>query len=350
MRLVLACAGAAVCLLVSQAATAAALDGSAPAERLARIADAARTATYQGVLVYRGDEKFEVLRLQHRFRDGSERERMDSLTGAPIQLLRFDNRLVCILPKDRAVSLDRPALKGLLSQLTAERVKELEKWYQFRDLGGGRIAGRSCSGVAVLPRDEYRYGYEVWADQETGVPLKLGLLGVRGEMLEQIMFTEVSYPDSIADEVFETDVDTSRQNLITRDLPNLDAPPHPPDADRPQVAFDQLPPGFRVVAREQKPIGGGQGTLEHLLLSDGLSAVSVFSAVQQPVAAPDHGFRGVSHVGPVQAYGRMIGAYHVTIVGEVPVQTLRMIGDGAHPMFPVGAGDDAAPKGEIQPR
>jgi len=317
-----------------------------PSDTLIRGADAARNTTYEGVILYRGDEQFDVLKVQHRFKDGSEREHLVALNGEPRQLLRIDNRLICILPKDRMVSIDRPAgMKNFLTQLTPERLHQLAQWYEFRDLGGSRIAGRDCTGVAVIPRDQFRYGYEIWTDKETGLPLKVSMVGQQGELLEQVMFTEVSFPAAIEDTAFEEPaVDSSKFRTIAQDLPSLDASPAATDNDRPQVSFEKLPPGYRVVAREQRPLLEGQeGQLEHLLLSDGLSAVSVFSAIEQH--ASDKAFRGVSQLGPMQAYGRMVGSYHITIVGEVPSQAIRMIGDSVRPMFPFELAPPATDKG-----
>ncbi|MCK5387168.1 MAG: MucB/RseB C-terminal domain-containing protein, partial [Gammaproteobacteria bacterium] len=36
---------------------------------------------------------------------------------------------------------------------------------------------------------------------------------------------------------------------------------------------------------------------------------------------------GGSTMGAVNAYGRAVGKYHVTVVGEVPHATVKMIGD-----------------------
>jgi len=335
MRKLLLCAGAtAAC--VSSVAIADTLD---PGALLVKAAEAARTTNYQGVVIYRGDESFEVLRVQHRFKDNSERERMISLTGEPRQLLRIDNRLICILPKGHMMSVERPALKGFLAQLTQDRVQDLKQWYDFKDQGQGRIAGRPCNGVAIAPRDGFRYGYEVWTDQESRLPLKISLTGPRGEVLEQVMFTEVSFPESIPDDAFEAQVDPRKFSLVTRNLPALDASPQSPiEHDKPQIRLEKLPPGFKIVAHDDRALPDGSGVLEHLTLSDGLSAVSVFSEVQQH---EEKVFSGVSHIGPVQAYGRMVGSMHITIVGEVPQQTIRMIGDGLR--LPVVAPDTRVP-------
>lgn len=333
MRRLLFCAGAAAAACVPSLA--AELD---PAALLVKSAEASRTSNYQGVVIYRGDDRFEVLRVQHRYKDDSERERMVSLTGEPRQLVRIDNRMIAILPKGRTMSVERPSPKGFLSQLTGERVEALKQYYDFRDEGQGRIAGRPCRGVSVAPRDGYRYGYEVWTDEESLLPLKISLIGPRSEVLEQVMYTEVSFPDSIPDSAFETEVDVSKFNLFARNLPKLDTPPAS-DHGEPQVRFDKLPPGFKVVVHDDRPMADGNGHVEHLLLSDGLSAVSVFSAVQQH---EEKAFSGVSHMGAVQAYGRTVGSFHITIVGEVPAQTIRLIGDSLRVPIP-GITAPAAP-------
>lgn len=342
MRRLLLCAGVAC---ASTASAAADLD---PGTLLVKSAEASRTSNYEGVVIYRGDERFEVLRVAHRFKDDSERERMVSLTGEPRQLLRIDNRLICILPKGRQMSIERPNLKGFLAQLTVERVEQLKAYYEFRSEGQGRIAGRLCNGVTVRPKDEFRYGYEVWTDQETGLPLKVSLTGPRGEVMEQVMFTEVAFPKSIPDDAFETEVDIRKFNLITSNLPKLDALPPPDQHGEPQVAFDKLPRGFKIISHDDRPLPEGNGNVEHLLLSDGLSSVSVFSTVQSREEAV---FSGISHVGAVQAYGRVVGSFHVTIVGEVPGSALRLIGDNLRVPLPgpvsQGRSDNSAPAGGL---
>jgi len=314
------------------------------ASNLTRAADASRTVTYQGVAIYRGGgDQFEVFKVQHRFLNGSERERISNMTGDPVQLLRTDDRVIWVLPKGQTVTRERPTLKGVLSQLTPERVAQLASWYSFVDEGASRVADRACSGILVAPRDAFRFGYEVWYDKETRIPLKISLVGAHGEVLEQLMFTEVSFPGTIPDAALETEVDTSKFNLVAKSEHPLDLAATPEgDSGPSQVVFGSLPPGFQVVSREHRPLPNGQpGQMEHLLLSDGLATVSVFSAIRPP--RPEKPFSGISHVGSVQAYGRMVGDYHITIVGEVPSPTIRLIGDNVSPVLLPEVPDAAPP-------
>ena len=306
------------------------LASTEPADWLVRMSEASRTANYQGVIIYRARDTMETMKVVHRFQDGVELERVLTQTGQPREIIKQDGRVICLLPQDRKLTVERPTPKGLFPGLTVERVAQIAQIYGFEDLGKARVAGRNCRGIAVVPRDEYRYGYEIWADEATGVPLKVNLVGRDGNLLEQMMFTEIDFPARIPDIALQSELDPTRvAGAITRLLPapaatsTATAPPAVPGG-----RFSRLPPGFRVTLRDVRPTADGKGVVEHLVLSDGLSAVSVFSARKQ---VPARVFQGVSQMGAVHAYGRMQGTMHITVMGEAPPETVRLIGESLRP-------------------
>lgn len=297
-----------------------------PAALLLKASEAARTANYRGTVIYRSGGNMESMRLIHGFAGGVERERLVALTGEPREIIRQDSTVTCLLPKDRKLDLKRPALKGLLTNVSAQSLKELSAWYELREVGTARIAGRPCRGVELSPRDGFRYGVEIWADEATGVPLKVALLGPGRHALEEVMFTEVEFPAALPAEAFQPGLDPTRFKTVTREEPAMKelAGSNSDVSDFP-IRFDKLPPGYRVTLREQRPGNELRGRVEHLMLSDGLSAVSVFAAVG---VAPEKAFNGLTQMGAVQAYGRSMGRYHVTVVGETPVVTVETIANG----------------------
>lgn len=321
-----------------------------PGEWLAQMSKAARMANYQGVLVYRGDEMLETFRVTHRFADGSERERVQSMTGEVREVLRQNDKVTCLLPRDQRLTAHRATTpKGLFQTLTPERLQRIAAVYELRELGKARVAGRKCRGIAIVPRDEFRYGYEAWADDETGVPLKLSLVGRDGRLLEQMFFTEVTFPAAIPDAAFEAllPADQAREASETaadaiaaahEKEPVADTPPAV--AESPSAHFSELPPGFRVVRREIR--ASAAGVREHLLLSDGLSAVSVYRVL---LPGPDSASaQRLDQMGPINAYSRTVGRVQITVVGEAPRRTVQMIGDSldgqmATVATPVGSGD-----------
>lgn len=323
-------------------------DAAAPGRLLMEAAEASRKTDFEGVLVYRSGDAMEVLRVIHRFRHGQESEHLITLTGERRELIRHGNELTCILPRDRRLTLHRPAVKSLLGRLDGPVVDTLKRWYAFRALGTTRIAGQECMGVAVRPRDDYRYGYEVWTDTSNHLPLRVALLGPHRKVLEQVMFTEIHFPSSIPDSAFQSKIARAPgYKVLTRQLPRhgaADVPPLPQagkgedrSADD-RWRFKRLPPGFHVVLRDQRDVPDGIGHVQHMLLSDGLSSVSAFIARAHP---SEPSFEGLSHMGSVHAFGRNLDDFHITVVGEVPSRTVRMIGDALRfsptPLAPAGA-------------
>ncbi|MGH8518071.1 MAG: sigma-E factor regulatory protein RseB domain-containing protein, partial [Panacagrimonas sp.] len=275
---------------------------------LVQMSQAARMSNYEGVLVYRGDDILETFRVTHRFQDGSERERVQSMTGEVREVLKQNNKVTCLLPKDqRLTTVNRPATpKSLFKPLSQERLQQIAAVYELRELGKSRIAGRNCRGIAIAPRDEFRYGYELWADSESRVPLKLSLVAPDGRLLEQMFFTEVRFPGSIPESAFAADVPAAQARESTAAAADAIAQAHEREpvldeaADTAPAQFSKLPPGFKVVRRDLQ--ASPAGVREHLLLSDGLSAISVYRVLRRtPEAAAVAAAQRIDRMGPLNA-------------------------------------------------
>ena len=50
--------------------------------------------------------------------------------------------------------------------------------------------GRDAHVITVTPKDEYRYGYRLWIDDKTAMPLKTQLCDTHGRVIEQMVFAE----------------------------------------------------------------------------------------------------------------------------------------------------------------
>ena len=109
----------------------------------------------------------------------------------------------------------------------AEHFPRIAKAYligRAADLFSATLAGRSCRAFSVRPRDAYRYGYRILVDEETAVPLQVELLGSDGVALEQIMFTQISYPAQISDAALKPAVDAGRFVWIRHRTPPVPEP------------------------------------------------------------------------------------------------------------------------------
>src|SRR5699024_6298364 len=91
-------------------------------------------------------------------------------------------------------------------------------------------------------------------DRETHLPLKLNLMDGK-QVLQQIMFTQVQYPDAIPDQAFKPTYDISDYRVIDHKPATADG-----DAAIMQVRWHakSLPPGFEQVETGMRTTSGGQ--------------------------------------------------------------------------------------------
>jgi sigma-E factor negative regulatory protein RseB len=288
------------------------------ADWLARMAQAVRTENYQGVMVYAQSGRMESMRIVHRYQNGREQERLKALTGDAREIHRDNDLVTCYLPKDRAVKIDRKAFSGLLPALSGATADSIADHYELQELGKAKILGRSCRLLSVKPRDALRYGHRMWVDEATGLPLKAELIGARGRVLEQMMFTEISFPARIDDRALRPEIDAKNFHWIRHDAPN---------AERSGTGVSwrvvELPPGFRTVVHELQLMPNLDEPVEHMVFTDGLATVSAFMAPKRAARK----FEGFSRMGAMTAYARTLDNFHVTVVGEVPTATVEMIAE-----------------------
>ena len=82
------------------------------------------------------------------------------------------------------------------------------------------------------------------------------------------------------------------------------------------------PPGFRMVAQLMRTMGG-TGRVGHIVLSDGLAAISVFiEPANGKRPAPQ---QGLVRQGAINVYMRPLGDYWVTAVGEAPAESVKYV-------------------------
>lgn len=293
-------------------------DASAEEARgwLDRMNRAVEELNYQGTFVHVLAGTAETLRIVHRNEDGRSGERIVSLDGVGREIIRQQNEVQCILPDRRVVLLEsRKDFSPLVATLP-DFSMELEPHYELSLRATARVVDRPAQVVEIKPRDEFRYGYVLWLDQETAMPLKSQLVRERGEIVEQILFTEIDFVDSLPESALDPTIDTAG-------FTTLRAPESQPLAEEgiPWRAAT-VPGGFKLSVATQSPLAGSEYPVEHLVYSDGLATVSVF--IEDPKTQSDVG-EGFSNVGSTNAYSLTLRGRKVTAVGEVPRQTVRTI-------------------------
>ncbi|MDX1497654.1 MAG: MucB/RseB C-terminal domain-containing protein [Salinisphaeraceae bacterium] len=296
--------------------------------------DAVRTLNYRGVMVYARNGEMRGLSVVHRYKDGREQERIQSMGAEPREVIRDDDVVTCILPKDRQVMLDRNDLRGVLANVRQFSENDIAPYYDMVLEKHSRLIDRECRVYHIKPRDQYRYGYRLWLDEETKLPLRMDLLGESGQVLEQTMFTQIEFPESIPDAALKPKLDPAEFQWVRFD--EADSMPLQGES---HWQLEQLPPGFKLVERGMRMPADAETPIEHMLFSDGLATVSVMLRPQRDKRVR---FQGRSRMGAVNVYAQQLNGHHLTVMGEVPSATVEFFGRQVNALNAAEPGKGAA--------
>ncbi len=257
-----------------------------------------------------------TLRLVHKRDENGEKERLISLSGKMREVLRNNEVVTCIFPDNGLVLVERSRPRELLSNHIPKSLERISDSYKLAVAGRDRIAGRHAWVARIRPKDNYRYGYQLWIDKENHLLLKSQLINKTGFPIEEIVFTKIETHESIPDTLLEPSV--SGKNLIWHHHANAlsDAKEKAQDW---KVAW--MPDGFILRKYESQP-RQMHAHMAHLLLTDGLAMVSIFI---EKMGVGTSVSSGPSNVGALNTFARYANGHQVTAVGEVPQITVQKI-------------------------
>ncbi len=263
-----------------------------------------RQISYQGVVTLQRDGELQVMQVSNSVGNGSSTTQLTELTGQGAQVERGAHSLDCIHPGDQLLRIGVQFHEGNCG--IAER-------YRFSVADGERIAGRNAVRINIEPRDMYRFGYAMDLDRETGLLLKTRTISYGQQTLETMQFANISYTDNIP-AVTDAEVIHEAQH------------PHPENPSTYGAmargwGIEWVPRGFTAT---DVPLGvSGRRTY-----TDGLAVFSVFLEDLDVEIRPGEGLvrRGGT---TVYTRGMRLAGQPVlvTVIGEVPVNTARMVAD-----------------------
>lgn len=287
---------------------------------LQRMGESLSTRNYEGRFFHVRDERSESMRIIHRV-DGKGRvtERLVSLDGSGREIIRNQDEVICYLPDRRTVLVEKRIGKESLLAVVPSYNSQLTEHYEIRRGPFTKALGRRSQVILVQPRDQFRYGYKLWLDAETAMPLKSQLLDRSGNVIEQILFAEINFRERIPVDSLRPAVSGEGFRWVRQDefMPRMLA-----EAGSAGWNVIRVPAGFRLTTARTQAIAGARSPVQHLVYSDGLASVSVFIEPTDPDAEP---MRGLSKVGGAFAFTRSLDGHQVIAVGEVPPVTVEAI-------------------------
>jgi len=276
---------------------------------LNRLSQAEQQQSFQGTFVYERNGSFSTHNIWHRVQDGKVRERLLQLDGSAQEVLRIDGHTQCVSGSLIAGLGNTP--DGTSRTLDPQKLKN---WYDLAVIGKSRVAGRQAVIVALTPKDQHRYGFELHLDKETGLPLKSLLLNDKGQLLERFQFTRLNVAAPT-----DGDLQASAEcKAVAQD-------PAKVVAVKAAWHSDWLPPGFELSSSVVRKDPDTQVQVNSLMYDDGLARFSVFLEPLNGANATDTR----TQLGPTAAVSRRLttpqGEMMVTVVGEIPIGTAERI-------------------------
>jgi sigma-E factor negative regulatory protein RseB len=299
-----------------------------PREWLERMNHALTASDYDGTFSHWQDGKVEMLRIIHRVKNGEVRERLVSLDGSGREFIRTGTELACYLPDKKTVLVEKRSEQNPLLGNFPTFDEASTQFYDIQEVKRTRFNRRNTRIIAVTPKDEFRYGYRLWIDDSTAMPIRTQLCDAKGKIIEQVVFSDLTFNARIPDTAFKPEVSTEGFAWLRNDAPTT-----PLMASGAPALWNalKLPPGFALTARAAQVMPGSPDPVAHLVYSDGMASVSVFVEVQtsrtQGAAGQTTGQpqTGVARVGSSSAFSTVIEGHKVTVVGEVPPETVKSI-------------------------
>lgn len=327
--LILACLGLAAGLARAQTSTrpaASAPAAPAASEReaealLKKAQTAAQRLAYAGTFVYQQGSQVRTSRITHVLDGRNELEKLEVLDGRPREYIRVNDEITCYVPESKTLLLEKQVTQDVFPAILGGKIEDLAEHYTVRRGGNARIAGYEAEAVHLSPRDKLRYGYTLWLERASSLPLRVQTLA-GNDVIEQITFTQL--------ELGRIDKSRTRPSVTdTRGWRTENAVMQATDLSNWTVR--ELPPGFRKLREIRRVVNDtglseGQGRaparreLSQLVYSDGLAAISVF--IEPGTQSRTEG--SVSQ-GALNIVGKRQGDFWLTIVGEVPAAAIRQV-------------------------
>jgi sigma-E factor negative regulatory protein RseB len=302
------------------------VNGAQARQWLMRMHDAATQSNYQGTLVVTADGAMSSSRLTHYCEGKQSFERVELLDGQPRKVLRHNDQVLTLWPVHKIARLEQRDAVAPFPAVLSGSEEQLFERYELLDEGAGRVAGLDAAVFLLRPRDGARFAQRLWAEQASGLLLRADVIAADGRVLETSAFSDVTIGGKVKLPTLQAELKKIEGWRVQR-----------PQSQRTSLDDEgwQLKApvaGFRqnsCVRRQldAAPGDGGAAAVEvvQAVFTDGLTHVSLFiEPYRVERHRPGAASSGATHTW-MQAHG---GAHWVTVIGDVPMATLRQFAAG----------------------
>ncbi|TNH09245.1 MucB/RseB C-terminal domain-containing protein [Testudinibacter sp. TR-2022] len=280
-------------------------------DTLQRMAQTWRHGNYEMAFIQILPNQVNSYQYRHVFTNQRHYAQLSALDGVQQEVVQRDAIISYYGNGYQPFSIKGPYILDNIPSVVYADYDKLKSYYDFVDAGKTRIADRVAQVIRLLPKDDFRYQYVLWLDEQSHLLLRSDMLERNGELLEQFRVIALQQ-DAI-------ELQTLSSRLDQLNLPPLinvqgDALP-----GKQQWRLAWLPPGFQQIKHEyyQTEIG----MLESVMFSDGLFSFSLYINHNIEDKLGEHYWQQAGNT----IYSEVLNNREITLIGQIPLATAKRI-------------------------
>lgn len=283
-----------------------------PQQQLNAMTQAKNQLNYEMIFVQTTPSNIETLRYRHLSRDNKTYAQLATLDGVRQEIIQRDNLISYFKVNHQPFTINARYMLDNLPNILHSDFNRLEKYYDFINIGRNRIADRVVQTIRILPKDNFRYQYVVFIDEENHLLLRSDMLDRDDNLLEQFRVVNLYVGDGLHE--------------LSAYLNNVPFPPLLTEKTENKQKITTwntswLPQGFMQISEDVETEDNSEHLIESRLYSDGLFSFTLY--VSDKILSNEQ--ENVWKQGANTIYSENIGNKEVTLIGQIPISTAKRI-------------------------
>lgn len=294
-------------LLLSSIASAEELSAKQSLDKMTQALD---NLNYEIAFVQTTPANMDSFRYRHIKQDNKTYAQLVTLDGRQQEIIQRDNLVSYFQPNAQAFTLNSSNIVDAMPAVVRANFDKLSSDYDFVKLGKDRVAGRFADTIRIVPKDDFRYQYLVFIDEENGLLLRGDMLDREGKLLDQFRVVTLYIDD--------------RLRGLTDYINKVSLPPLLKESKNEQSSditwsAGWLPQGFSLIRYTQEILENE--IIDSALYSDGLFTFTLFVSNVGSNDLPENTWKQ----GAYTIYSEVIGGKEITFIGQLPISTAKRI-------------------------
>ena len=288
------------------------VDATTAEEWLVQLKKALTQTNFDAGVVTTKANKTESFKWIHGVVGGREVESISSLIGGRVSTIRQGNTVSFIEPNKPVYSIASDSIRNFIPPVFYQNPKTLEDSYQFVMVSKNQVGGRAAQLIRIESIDNTTYNIWLWLDLETGLPLRMDYINLKGEVVERVLMTHLTVFSGPNEDVYK---------LAGLSLPQPAADSIASTEDTNDWKMDWVPRGFELKKSDRHHVSISREVSDYYLYSDGLFEFSIY--IQRPLESYESPL--LLREGATAFVMLNAGGFDVTVVGAIPVETAYKI-------------------------